>query len=249
MPEPTAPAATGDQPLGEPTDFLGARRPAPVPQTGAYSTLAPLDPVADAEPLFAISHPPAGDPRIWTYLYDGPFADVAQYRASLEAAAASTDPLFFSVRIDDRPVGIVSYLAIVPEHGTIELGNIWFGPQLQRTPAGTEAIFLLARHAFDDLGYRRVEWKCNALNGPSRVAAERFGFRYEGTFAQHRVVKGRNRDTAWFAMTDRDWPTIRAAFVAWLDPANFDADGRQRRSLRSLRAAGAPTTERGEADV
>lgn len=130
----------------------------------------------------------------------------------------------------------MSYLAIVPEHGSIEIGNIMFGPALQRTTAATEAIFLVAGHAFDDLGYRRLEWKCNALNGPSRRAAERFGFVYEGTFARHRVVKGRNRDTAWFAITDERWPGVRRAFQAWLAPENFDADGRQRRALEAVRA-------------
>jgi RimJ/RimL family protein N-acetyltransferase len=122
----------------------------------------------------------------------------------------------------------------VPEHGTIEIGNIWFAPALQRTAAATEAIFLLARHAFDELGYRRLEWKCNALNAPSRNAALRFGFRFEGVFEQHRVVKGRNRDTAWFAITDVRWPLLREAFTQWLEPANFDPAGAQRRSLTEV---------------
>ena len=125
----------------------------------------------------------------------------------------------------------------MPEHGAIEIGNIWFSPELQRTPAATETIFLLAKHAFDDLGYRRLEWKCNALNEPSRSAAIRFGFQFEGVFLNHRVVKGRNRDTAWFAITDQRWPAIRAAFEAWLSPENFDADGSQRSRLSELTAA------------
>jgi RimJ/RimL family protein N-acetyltransferase len=221
--------------VGPAVAFTGAARPAGSQLAGAYVTLAPLEPTADAPDLFRISHRPDGDPRIWTYLPDGPFADVGAYRASLEAAAESEDPLFSCVRVNDRAQGIVSYLAIVPEHGTIELGSIWFGPDLQRTAAATEAIYLLARHAFDDLGYRRVEWKCNALNAPSRRAAERFGFVYEGTFAQHRVVKGHNRDTAWFAITDARWPKIRRAFEAWLEPTNFDNAGQQIRSLAQLR--------------
>jgi RimJ/RimL family protein N-acetyltransferase len=222
---------TAEQPLGEPVAFTGARRPDRGELVGRWMTLAPLRPAADAEPLYRISHPPDGDPRIWTYLFEGPFPNLDSYRAWLESAAAAEDPWFYSVRVDDRPQGVVSYLAIVPEHGTIELGNIWFGPTLARTAAATEAIYALTRHAFDDLGYRRVEWKCNALNAPSRRAAERFGFRYEGTFAQHRVVKGHNRDTAWFAITDGRWPELRAEFEAWLDPDNFDPGGRQKRPL------------------
>jgi RimJ/RimL family protein N-acetyltransferase len=221
--------------LGAPVAFSGAARPSRSELVGRWVSLRPLQPETDAAELFRISHPPDGDPRIWTYLFEGPFPDLHAFCALLNAQAVSEDPLFFTVIVGGRPSGIVSYLATLPEHGTIELGNIWFGPALQRTPAATEAIFLLTRHAFDDLGNRRVEWKCNALNGPSRRAAERFGFIYEGTFAQHRVVKGRNRDTAWFAITDRRWPMVRAAFEAWLGPENFDADGAQLRSLRSLR--------------
>ncbi len=121
-----------------------------------------------------------------------------------------------------------------PEHGVIEIGNIWFGTPMQRTTAATETIFLLARHVFEDLGYRRLEWKCNALNAASRRAAERFGFTFEGVFREHMVVKGRNRDTAWYAIVDRDWPVIREAFERWLEPANFDAGGAQRQSLGEL---------------
>jgi RimJ/RimL family protein N-acetyltransferase len=132
--------------------------------------------------------------------------------------------------------GVVSYLRIEPDHGSIEIGHIWFAPALQRTPQATEAIHLLARHAFDDLGYRRLEWKCDAANARSRAAAERFGFTYEGTFRQHMIVKDRNRDTAWFSLLDREWPAARAAFEAWLAPQNFDAEGRQRRRLAELRS-------------
>jgi RimJ/RimL family protein N-acetyltransferase len=226
---------TSEQPLGDPVDFTPATRPGRDELVGRYVALRPVDPLSDAAPLYRLSHPPDGDPRIWTYLFDGPFADVEAYRASLSAAAASEDPWFFSVLVDGHPQGIVSYLNIVPEHGTIELGNIWFAAPLQRTRAATESIYLLARQAFDALGYRRVEWKCNALNGPSRRAAERFGFRYEGTFAQHRVVKGHNRDTAWFAITDVRWPELRAGFQSWLAPENFDPAGRQRRPLAQPR--------------
>jgi RimJ/RimL family protein N-acetyltransferase len=227
----------GEQPVGELVMFAGARRPAREPIVGSEVSLTPLNPAADADPLYRLSHPPEGDVRIWTYLPDGPYADAGAYRAWLEAASQSSDPLFFSVMVGGRPQGVVSYLAIVPEHGTIEIGNIWFGPALARTRAATETVYLLARHAFDDLGYRRLEWKCNALNAPSRRAAERFGFRYEGTFLAHRVIKGRNRDTAWFAVTEPDWPEIRRGFEAWLDPENFTSAHRQRRSLVQARGA------------
>lgn len=173
------------------------------------------------------------DESIWTWLPYGPFATVDQMRARVDDMLRSTDPLYLSVVRDGQPQGIVSYLRITPEHGTIEIGHIWLGTPLQRTTAATEAIFLLARHVFDDLGYRRLEWKTNSLNEKSRRAAERFGFTYEGTFRNHQVVKGHNRDTAWFAMTDDDWPYVRAAFEAWLDPANFDEAGAQREPLRA----------------
>jgi len=231
---------TPEQPVGEPVDFTGARAPMPTELHGKHVILRPVDPAHDAVPLYAASHAPSGDATIWTYLYDGPYPDLESFRASLEEQAARRDYLFLTVtRADDgRPLGIVSYLSIVPEHGVIEIGNIWFGPQLQRTPAATEAIFLLAKHAFDDLGYRRLEWKCNALNEPSRRAAIRFGFEFEGVFNNHRVVKGHNRDSAWFAITDGRWPAVRAGFEAWLSPDNFDPDGKQRSRLGDLTASG-----------
>ncbi len=234
----SAPGATPDQPLGEPVAFAGAIRPGRVVHRGEHVIVRPLDPDRDSETLYAISHAPTGDPSIWTYLYDGPFPSFEPFMEKLTEQAAGHDPLFFTITTTaGEPRGIVTYMSIVPEQGTIELGNIWFGPRLQRTPAATEAIFLLARHAFDDLGYRRLEWKCNALNAPSRRAAERFGFNFEGVFHNHRVVKGRNRDTAWFAITDARWPALRTAFETWLASENFDAAGRQRRSLRSLTAS------------
>jgi RimJ/RimL family protein N-acetyltransferase len=222
-----------EQPLGELISWTPAPRPDRKPLRGAHVLLRPIEPETDAEPLYAVSHPPAGDPAIWTYLFDGPYASVPEFRAVLESAAVSEDPLRYTlVPVGaGRPEGMASYLRITPEHGVIEIGNIWFGTPMQRTTAATEAIFLLARHAFDGLGYRRLEWKCNALNAPSRRAAERFGFRFEGVFEQHMVVKGRNRDTAWYAITDKRWPEVRTAFEAWLDPSNFDAQGRQLRPL------------------
>jgi RimJ/RimL family protein N-acetyltransferase len=226
-----------ERPLGEAIDWAGARAPARAPLTGRYVELRPLDPDRDAASMFEVSHEPAGDPAIWTYLYEGPFDSVDDYRRSfLDRAAASTDPLFFAVVPADsgRAEGQVTFMRIAPDHGTIEIGNIWFGPALQRTRAATEAIYLLAREAFDGLGNRRLEWKCNALNAPSRRAAERFGFTFEGVFRQHVVVKGRNRDTAWYSMLDSEWPRVRARFESWLDPANFDPDGNQLRPLGRL---------------
>ena len=228
--------APAEQPVGKPVAFGGATPPVHTELKGTHVVLRPIDPDGDAESLYAASHAPSGDPRIWTYLYDGPYADLENFRESLREQAARHDYVFFAVADarHNRPLGIASYLSIVPEHGVIEIGNIWFSPELQRTPAATEAIFLLARHAFDELGYRRLEWKCNALNAASRRAALRFGFSFEGIFRQHMVVKGRNRDTAWYAITDTDWPAIRAGFRSWLAGENFDAEGRQRRSLEEL---------------
>jgi RimJ/RimL family protein N-acetyltransferase len=198
--------------------------------------LRPVDPAADAGPLYSISHPPDGDPEIWTYLPDGPYESPEQLRQMLAWAETAQSNVYFTLErlSDKRPLGLASYLRIEPGHGTLEIGHIWFGPPLQRTAEATEAIYLLARHAFDDLGYRRLEWKCNALNAASRRAAERFGFTFEGVFRKHQIVKGRNRDTAWYAITDDEWPRIRAGFEAWLGPENFNLDGSQRRSLGEL---------------
>ena len=226
----SAPLAGQPGELGEPLDFHPPRSLDRAPLRGRLVSLVPIDPARDAERLFAVSRPP----EIWRYMFDGPYGDAAELRAALERNAGSDDPFFYTVLRDDDPQGIVSYLRITPEHGVIEIGNIWFGSPLRRTPAATEAIYLLARHAFDQLGYRRLEWKCNALNGPSRRAAERFGFTFEGVFRKHLVVKGRNRDTAWYAITDEQWPALRSAFEAWLAPENFDAAGVQRRRLSSL---------------
>jgi RimJ/RimL family protein N-acetyltransferase len=201
---------------------------------GARVRLEPVDPDRHAADLHAAS---LGDPRLWDHLPYGPFADVAALREHLARQAASEDPLFFAVvdAATGRAVGIVSYLRIEPAHGVIEIGHIWFGGPLQRTPAATETIYLLARQAFDALGNRRLEWKCDAANARSRRAAERFGFTFEGVFRQHQIVKGRNRDTAWYAMLDGEWPALRAAFEAWLSRENFDADGGQRRTLEQVR--------------
>ncbi len=225
-----------DLPLGEELDWTPVPRPARVSLVGLHILVRPVNAESDAVPLFSVSHPPDGDPAIWTYLPDGPYESPDHLRQTLIWAETSEDQLYFTlVRIaDGRPLGLASYLRITPELGVIEIGHIWFGVPLQHTTAATEAIYLLMRHAFDDLGYRRVEWKCNALNAASRRAAERFGFAFEGVFRKHMVVKGRNRDTAWYAITDDEWPAIRRGFEAWLAPENMDDEGRQRRSLGEL---------------
>jgi RimJ/RimL family protein N-acetyltransferase len=210
-----------------------ARRPARAPLEGGLVRLEPVDTARHLAQLFAA----ASDPAIWRYLPTGPYPDEAPFAALLDSYAASDDPLFFTIvdLRDERPAGIASYLRITPEHGVIEIGHIWFGQRLQRTRQATEAIFLLARHVFDDLGYRRLEWKCNARNEASRRAADRFGFSFEGIFRQHMVIKDENRDSAWYSMLDGEWPGIRTGFERWLAPANFDADGRQHQRLSQLR--------------
>lgn len=225
-----------DLPLGEPVDWTPVNPPSRRRLNGMHVLLRPVDAATDAKPLFAVSHLPDGDPTIWTYLPDGPYDSAEHLRQALAWAETTKDPVYFTlVRLpDETPLGLASYLRIKPAFGTIEIGHIWFAPQLQRTTAATEAIYLLARHAFDDLGYRRLEWKCNALNAASRRAAERYGFSFEGVFRNHQIVKSRNRDTAWFAITDDEWPQIRAGFQAWLAPENFDADGAHRQPLREL---------------
>jgi RimJ/RimL family protein N-acetyltransferase len=205
---------------------------------GELVRLELLDPPRHAVQLFTASHGADADPHLWDHLAYGPFASQTEFTAWLEERAASADPLFFAI-VDMATMvaqGMASYMRIVPEHGVIEIGHIWFAPALQRTRQATEAIFLLASNAFDALGYRRLEWKCDALNERSRRAAERLGFTYEGIFRQHMVVKDRNRDTAWFSITDGEWPVRRAAFKAWLAEENFDESGRQRESLSALRA-------------
>jgi RimJ/RimL family protein N-acetyltransferase len=224
------------RPVGFDLDWRPAARPARTELRGAHVVLRPLDADHDAEPLYAESHPPAADPGMWTYLPYGPYRDPDELRRALRGFEQSDDPLFFTLLPlpAGRPAGVASYLRMAPEHGTIEIGHIWFGASLRRTTAATEAIYELAAHAFDTLGYRRLEWKCDSLNEASRRAAERFGFRFEGVFRHHMVVKGRNRDSAWFAITEHEWPAVRAGFREWLDPRNLDESGLQRRSLGDL---------------
>jgi NAD(P)H-dependent FMN reductase/RimJ/RimL family protein N-acetyltransferase len=223
------------QPLGR---ALPQWQPRPLPERrsfrGRYSGIVPLDPAAHAAPLYAALCNPA-DRAAFTYLPANPPADLNQWRQRLEKHAATRDPLFFTVFDESgSAAGMCAYLRIAPEHGSIEIGHIHWSSQLQQTRAATEIQYLLMRHAFDDLGYRRYEWKCDALNAPSRRAAQRLGFRFEGVFLNAVVYKQRNRDTAWFSITDEEWPHLRRGFEAWLAPENFDAGGRQLHSLASL---------------
>ena len=199
--------------------------------------LEPLDATIHGDEMWAVAGDPAAA-RTWDYLGYGPWTDKEQYLDWLRTQQASDDPLFFAIRDMEsgRAVGVGTFMRITPESQSIEIGHLWFSPRLQRTPAATEAIFLLLRHAFDDLGYRRMEWKCNALNAASRRAARRFGFTFEGIFYQAAIIKGRNRDTAWYSILDGEWPAIRANFEAWLSPENFDEQGNQRRALADLNA-------------
>jgi RimJ/RimL family protein N-acetyltransferase len=224
-------------PGGAPVDPLpSGHAPGRESLTGTHVRLEPVDVAAHAPSLYALSHARPEDEALWTYLPYGPFSDGGAFKRWLAGRAASSDPLFFAVIEvqSGQASGMASYLNIVPAMGCIEIGHIWFAPPLQKTRAASEAIFLMMRHVFDDLGYRRLEWKCNALNEASMRAARRFGFTYEGTFRQHMVVKGRNRDTAWFSLLDHEWPAVHAAFERWLAPENFDAAGHQRTSLGAL---------------
>jgi RimJ/RimL family protein N-acetyltransferase len=204
---------------------------------GRWCRLEPLDPARHTASLFA-AYGLDTEGRGWTYFPYGPFPDEAGFRAWLDEIAAKDDPLFHAI-VDESgdPVGVASFMRISPDTGSIEVGHIHYSPRLKRTRAATEAMYLMMRRAFDELGYRRYEWKCDSLNAPSRSAAERLGFTYEGTFRQHVVSKGRNRDTAWYSIIDSEWPAIRDAFEAWLDSENFDAAGKQRRRLEALRQA------------
>jgi len=225
--------------LGQPIGFslpgwTPPPRPPREPIEGRLCRLEPLDPDRHAAALFAEDAADA-EGRSWTYLAYGPFSDLASYRAWMNASCLSDDPLFFAIidRADARPAGVASYLRITPASGSIEVGHIHYSPRLQRRPAATEAMFLMMQQAFE-LGYRRYEWKCDALNAASRAAAQRLGLSFEGVFRQATVYKGRNRDTAWYAAIDREWAALRAAYLGWLDPGNFDEQGRQRTHLADL---------------
>lgn len=203
---------------------------------GRYCRLEPLDAKRHAEELFAANALDVAGSN-WTYLPYGPFDSQVEYRNWIEQNCCGSDPLFYAIVDSTRalPVGVASYLRISRRDGSIEVGHINYSPLLQRTPAATEAMYLMMSYAFE-LGYRRYEWKCNALNAPSRAAAQRLGLSFEGVFRQATVIKGRNRDTAWYAAMDHEWPEIKKAFLLWLSPANFDAQGKQRIQLSALTA-------------
>ena len=224
------------QTIGDPVpEWRTVPRPATDPMVGRLCRLERLDPGGHGDQLFEANSRDA-DHRNWTYLPYGPFESRAAYREWLDAECRGEDPLFYAV-IDStggRAVGVASYLRINPTHGVIEVGHINYSPLLQNTAAATEAMYLMMRHVFD-LGYRRYEWKCDALNERSCAAARRLGFSYEGTFRQAMVNKGRNRDTAWFSILDGEWPARRTALERWLDPSNFDAGGRQKTRLADCR--------------
>ncbi|MVA95748.1 GNAT family N-acetyltransferase [Nitratireductor sp. CAU 1489] len=219
-------------------NWTGRPRPQHTAMEGRFVRLEPLDPARHGDGLYEASSV-ADAPERFRWLPEVPPASRADFQPWLDKAAASADPLFFAV-IDRRSgavCGRQTLMRIDAANGVIEIGNIYWGPAIARTPAATEALYLFAAHAFDALGYRRFEWKCNDRNAPSKRAAERFGFSFEGVFRQHMVVKGENRDTAWYAMIDSDWPVLKRAFEAWLDPANFDGEGRQLRRLEACRDA------------
>jgi RimJ/RimL family protein N-acetyltransferase len=221
------------------TDRLAQWTPRPRPErrviAGRYVRLEPVEVARHGDDLYAAGSGP-GSESLWRYLPDGPFPDRTSFEPWLNNAAGSTDPLFFAVvdQQTNRAEGRLSLLRIDPAHGVIETGHILFGPGLARSRGATEAIYLQARTVFDELGYRRFEWKCNNANEPSKRAAIRFGFTFEGVFRQHMVVKGQNRDTAWYAMLDHEWPARKRAFEAWLAPENFDASGWQCRPLSAF---------------
>lgn len=226
-----------EPPLGEPVAPPPPRqRPTPRVLEGRLVRLEPVDPDRHAAELFAGSHPPAAGAALWAYMSMGPFPDLAAMRSWLAGCAASADPLHFVVvdRASGLARGMAALMRIAPEHAVIEVGSIWYAPAVQRTALPTEAMYLLFRHVFDDLAYRRLEWKCNDLNEASKRAARRLGFSDEGLFRQHMIVKGRSRDTAWFSLLDSEWPAVRTAMEAWLAPANFDAEGRQRVPLGDM---------------
>jgi RimJ/RimL family protein N-acetyltransferase len=218
-----------------PVDATPAKRPERTILEGRYVTLVPLDPEVHGEALWDATKGDQND-ALWRYVAEGPFPDRDDFDRVLAGMAASEDPLYFAIvgRSTQRAAGRASYLRIDTKHRVIEVGSILYAPALQRTRGATEAMYLMARHAFEDLGYRRYEWKCHALNEASRCAALRLGFTFEGIFRQHQIVKGRNRDTAWFSMLDSEWPRRKEAFERWLNPENFLPSGEQKKRLGDL---------------
>ncbi len=226
------------QPIGMAVDNWTPRPfPSPKPMLGQYCWLEGLSPDKHGDQLFdAFGTDKEG--KNWTYLFDGPFDTRADFDAWVERISKTSDPLFYAIidRETERAVGVASFMRIDPANGVIEVGNIHFSPLLQKTPLATEAMYLMMQRAFDELGYRRYEWKCDSLNAPSRKAAARFGFTFEGIFRQAIMYKGRSRDTAWFSITDAEWLATKTMFKAWLEPSNFDTDGQQKKKLQEYAA-------------
>ncbi len=223
------------QPVGLPVEKTApAPRPGPVTRKGRYGRIEKLRP-EHADGLWRVFE---GHDQLWTYIgANGPFANAADFTSYMAMRAAADDPYAYAIiDLSERPVGLFTLLRIVPDMRVIEVGHVLYSPALQRTPLGTEAQYLLARYIFEELGYRRYEWKCDALNAASRRAALRYGFVYEGTFRQYMIAKGRNRDNAWYSIIDSEWPARRQSFERWLAPENFDKDGRQKISLAALNA-------------
>ncbi|MBM3490801.1 MAG: GNAT family N-acetyltransferase [Alphaproteobacteria bacterium] len=228
--------------LGQPIgcalpDWRARPRPPRTTMAGRFCRVEPVAATRHAADLYdAFAADREG--RIWTYLAYGPFAGRPEFDAWLACTCLGEDPLFHAIvdQPSGKALGVASYLRIEPAPGVIEVGHINYAPALQRTPAATEAMYLMLARVFDELGYRRYEWKCDTLNAPSRRAAIRFGFRFDGIFPQATIYKGRNRDTAWYSIIDRHWPALKAGYREWLAPANFDAAGRQRHSLAACLA-------------
>jgi len=226
---------TADRPVGPPVDATPARTPEPVVLHGRFGRVERLDAVRHGAALWDAVRT---HDEIWTYMAYGPFPDQEAFFGWLDQRVRLADPFSYAiVDTDGRAVGIATLMSIRPEMRVVEVGNIVYSPTLQRRPLATEAQYLLARYAFETLGYRRYEWKCDALNAASRRAALRFGFTFEAIFRRHMIVKARSRDTAWFAMLDTEWPARKRAFERWLAPDNFDAEGRQRQTLSELMPA------------
>jgi RimJ/RimL family protein N-acetyltransferase len=229
------PGPADGQEVGAMVDPRPAPRPDPVTLEGRFGRVERLDAARHGTGLWKAF---SGDDRLWTYMSYGPFPDAAKFYDWLAERAKHEDPFYYVVvDRDNRAVGIAALVEIRPAMRVIEVGHIVYGPLLQRSPLATEVQYLLACYVFETLGYRRYEWKCNTLNIASRRAAERLGFTFEGVFGQHMIVKGRNRDTAWLALLDCDWPRVRSAFEQWLEPGNFDGKERQRRRLEEIRRA------------
>jgi len=207
--------------------------PGRIPMKGKLVSLEPQNADDHAAELYEAGHSTDEGLRIWDYLTYGPWLDVDSYRSTLRAQSSSFDPIFYTIRSNetDKACGQASFLDINAQNGVIEIGHIWLGPTLQKTAGGTEALFLMLCAAMDDLGYRRMQWRCNSLNERSRNAARRLGFRFEGIFYNHLIFKGKNRDTAWYSILDDEWPEVRSIINTWLHPDNFDENGVARSSL------------------